>query len=291
MVALLRSGILSLALALLLQPAPVRALDMVVGDITVADLTAYGFDGITGELTFDGGVTDEMYQMFGYLGTATGSVRIDASSFSQLSPVAQVGNTARSTLRLEDPAAAALGLASGSILVDYVFTFLDDTSALDEDTFAWHIVLTNTTASDIPLSLYTYLDLDLGGAADWNDDLATMDRGRAVVTDADDPTTMFVWNQTADGNFADHFALGGYPTVRAQLDAMGPATDLPDTTTPFGPGDFTAAYQYNLVVGAGSTASSSSSTGVVPEPNTAVLTAIGLIGLTIYGRRRKLPLS
>jgi hypothetical protein len=281
----------AIATAALFAASPAAAIDIVVGDVTVDDLTAYGFTQFSSALSFDGGTTDQVYEMFGYVGTTSGTVKIDPSSFSVVSPIAQVGNSAQSTLRLEAAAAATLGLSDGAILIDYVFTLMDDTGAQDEDGFGWDITLSNTTGADIPLVLYTYLDLDLGGAADWFDDMATIDLGRAVVTDADDPAALFVWNQTVGGRIADHFAVGAYPGVRATLDTMGAAQDLSDTMNPFGPADFTAAYQFDFLVAAGSSVTSSSSTSIAPEPDSAVLTALGLMGLTVSGRRRKLPLS
>ena len=121
------------ALAGLLLPlsgSPANALDMVVGDITVQNLGDFGFDtqgsdapaGEIGFLSFDSGVTDELFQMFGYLGTSSGHVRIDSTNFNVSVGINQVGNSAVSQLTLSAVGAAALGLTTGAVTVDYTFT-------------------------------------------------------------------------------------------------------------------------------------------------------------------------
>lgn len=269
-----------------------HALDMVVGDVTVANLGSYGFDAQgtespaseTGVLTFDSGVTDELFQMFGYLGTASGHVRIDSTSFNVSSAISQAGTSAVSQLTLSAAGAAALGLTTGAITVDYKFDLIDDTSAQDVDRLGWDITLTNTTASAIDVSLYTYLDLDLGGAADFGDDLASSNLSRMTLTDADDPTALFVWS--VGSGTADHFQVGTYPSVRTALNNMTSAQDLNDTSATFGPSDFSGAYQFDRSLAAFGSQTIQLNTRVVPEPQPALLTGLGLVGLAFYGRRR-----
>ena len=49
----LRSRLCSLALVSALLPGSAAALDMVVGDVTITDLTSYGFTDVTSELGYD----------------------------------------------------------------------------------------------------------------------------------------------------------------------------------------------------------------------------------------------
>jgi len=277
-----------------LAPAPAAALDMVVGDVTVQNLGSYGFDvqgtdnagAENGVLTFDGGVTDQLFQMYGYLGTASGHVRINSTNFSVSSAITQVGNTAVSQLTLSAAGAAALGLSTGALVIDYVFTLIDDTTAADSDRLGWSISLTNTTAAAISASLYTYIDLDLGGT--FNNDIATTDASRMFVTDGADPTAYFMWD-VVDAAGADHFQVGTYPNVRTALNNMSSAQNLADTGGSFGPGDFSGAYQFDRFIAAGGTESIVLNTAAIPEPKPALLTGLGLVGLAVYGRRRRAP--
>lgn len=289
------SPVRGLALVLLssaLFASPAAALDMVVGDVTVANLGDFGFDtqgsdnpGVeNGALTFDGGVTDDLFQMFGYLGTASGHVRIDSTNFDVSSAIAQVGDSGVSQLTLSAIGAAALGLNAGDITVDYTFTLIDDTGPQDEDRLGWDIGLTNTTAAAIGVSLYTYVDLDLAGT--FGNDSAITDTSRMFVQDGAVATSYFVWDVVAQAG-ADHFQVGGYPTVRDALEAMTSAQNLSDGGANFASADFSGAFQFDRILAAGATDTITMNTKAIPEPQPALLTGLGLVGLAIYGRRRR----
>ena len=80
------------------------------------------------------------------------------------------------------------------------------------------------------------------------------------------------------GGSADHFDVGAFPGVRANLDNMVSAQDLSDTVASFGPADFTGAYQFNFdTIAPGETTGSVFNS--IPEPNTASMMLIGLVGL------------
>ncbi len=266
-------------LTLLLGGSSVQALDFSLGEVVVENLGDYGYTANNSRLSFDGGATDELYQMFGYVGNASDHSAINAANFSVDSAIAEVGGAgsglASSTVTLNAAGAAALGLAAGAFSVTYDYELIDDTAATDVDYMAWDVTFTNNTAADIVLSFYAYLDFDLDG--DFNDDEANVSAGAIYVNDSG-ASRPFWW--TADGG-ADHFQIGGYPSVRTALNNMTSATDLSDTGGGFGPGDFTGAYQFDLTIAA----NDSVTVGMnLPNVGASWMLLMGLAGLAIAPR-------
>ncbi len=276
---LARGLVVALAAAFAL---PATALDITDGDVVVQNLGAFGFTANNSVLSFDGGATDQLYQMFGYVGTASGVERVNGTNFDVITPLSNVGPVATSVLELNATGAAALGLNAGDIRLEYTFGLVNDTSPSDVDGFTWDFTITNQSASTLDTTFYSYLDLDLDGVGDYADDIATADLQQIIVQDADS-STIYYWNASSSGP-ADHFQVQQFPTVRNFLDGLSTVTDLPDNDANFGPADFTAAYQYDFSIAAGaSDGNGVGSISPVPEPSTALLVMIGLVGLA---RRR-----
>ncbi len=264
-----------LCLALVTEAA---ALNMSVGELRIRNLGSYGFTSTNSQFRSESpGGNDHLYQMYGYLGNESGMVVIDGSSFDVVSAISASGATATSSLVLNANGAAALGLNAGDLEIDYEFVFVDDTSPADHDGIAWNIDVRNTTTAALAVSVYSYLDLDLERTH--SDDIATASLDEMLIEDAVTGET-FSWLTGSGG--ATHFQVGGYPSVRDQLDGWTTAGNLNDTAASF-TGDFTGAFQFDLNVAA----SSSSGIDVVlaPEPSTAVLLGLGLAGLGHVSRR------
>lgn len=109
------------------------------------------------------------------------------------------------------------------------------------------MVITNTGATDLDLSLFCYLDLDVLGSGS---DSAALFNG--------DPTHLRITDST--GAYSDFLAVNStayevssFPSLRTSLQDTTP-TDLASTGVPFGPGDFTGAFQWDLLIPAGDTA-------------------------------------
>jgi len=67
----------SLAIAvsvIALLATPSHAINITSGDVVANNLGSYGFTASNSVLSYDGGVTDELYQMYGYIGNSNGVV-------------------------------------------------------------------------------------------------------------------------------------------------------------------------------------------------------------------------
>jgi hypothetical protein len=264
--------------------APGLAIDITAGDVVVQNLGSYGFTSNNSILSYDSGGTDELYQMFGYLGNANGVVRVAPNDFNVVSAITATANIATSTVTIDANGAAVLGLASGDVEIVYTFTLIDDTGPADADHFAWTADVRNVSTATLDLVFYSYLDLDLAGAADFADDIADADIYRILVRDPDDPNS-FAWEPV--GGPADHFEVSTYPGLRNKLDNLTAATDLADTGAMFGPADFTAAFQHDLLnLSPGDMQSIGYGVVATPEPASGALLGLGLAGLAASGRRR-----
>jgi hypothetical protein len=270
-------------IAATLTSAPALALNLTLGDVTAQNLGSYGFTATNSVLSRDSGATDDLYQMFGYVGNGSDVIAVDATSFSVLSGITQIGaGVAQSTITLNATGAAALGLAAGAVSITNVFRLIDDTTAADQDGLAWEFSITNHTASTVTLEFYAYLDLDLGGGADFADDAATADGSAMWITDTSgSAVSPFVWRAAGPG--AGHFEMGGYPSLQLALNGMTSAQNLADTGS-FGPGDFTGSFQYSLSIAPGATVSYAPSG--VPEPRASLLLGAALAALAC---RRSAP--
>ncbi len=278
------------ALALLLVlfgASSADAADITWGDVVANNLSEYGFDNSSATVfSTDGGLTDQMYEMNGYLANGTGAITVDSTNFSILSSISVINNVATSSIVLNATGATALGLSAGDIRMDYTFTIIDDASPSDQDGILWDLALANFSGADQNLSFYPYLDFDLGGASDYADDIVTADAGQMLLTDADEALA-FVWY--AGGAGADHFIAGDFASVKGTLDLMTDASALPDASPTGTPGDFAGAFQYDIFVPNGTTYALTAGS-FVPEPGTGVMLLLGL-GLLAFRKREDEAIS
>lgn len=286
MARLIRRASVWVLMAVVLLPAGgAWALNMTYGNVVVRNLSSDGFTSTNSFLSFDGGTNDELYQMFGYLGNASGVVPVTVggwrSDFSASQAITQTSaNTATSVLTLNRRGARTLNLATGDIAIGYQFTLVNNPNPGQRGSFRWNITLTNNSATTQTLSFYSYLDLDLYGT--YANDIATGSTSKIVVSDAAYPTAQpFVWY--ASGGAATHYAIGAYPTVENTLNGMTSAQNLSDPTGTFGPGDFTGAFQYDFTLAPGA---SITLANPVPEPSLAILLFLAASGLALLASRK-----
>lgn len=137
------------------------------------------------------------------------------------------------------------------------------------------IELTNTSGASLDLTLFSYQDWDVdnspaGDSITW--DGSTMLQSDGATGIAINPA------QTPDAVQA-----APYATLLNSLDDGG-ITNLDGTGLPFGPGDGTFAFQFDL------TLLPNQSTSIiysVPEPSSAALAMLGLVTLAWWGRDRR----
>jgi len=251
---------------------------LMVDGNALAGLDSWAFSGSSPEsnlLSFDGGATNHLFELYGYLGNASSVVRVTPTNFDELAPIAGAGSTASSQLVLNATGATALGLTAGEIRLDYSFGIVEATRSL-----VWDVAVNNDGAAPLDLVFYAYLDLDMEG--DFENDLATGGAGGFRVQDAVTGFDLGVGSSSA----ADHFEVAPFPNLQSTLDGMQGvgAANLGDSGTPFGPADFTGALQFDFSLAAGG--SQGLGIRLIPEPDSAILFSLGLLGLAHAGRRR-----
>jgi len=269
---------LGFALLLLLSDPNRASAHLMVDGNALAGLDSWAFSGNSfdsNRLSFDGGVTDHLYELYGYLGNANSVVRVTPANFDEAVAIGGVGSTASSQLLLNAAGAAELGLAAGDIRLDYAFAIVESTRSL-----VWDVSVTNTSLATLDLVFYAYVDLDLEGSVE--NDLATGGVGGFRVTDETTGFDLAFRSSTA----ADRFEVAAFPNLQTALDNMlgVGAADLANTGTPFGPADFSGALQFDFSLAPGG--SQGLGMLLIPEPATAILLAFGLLGLVLAGRKR-----
>ena len=136
------------------------------------------------------------------------------------------------------------------------------------------MTLANTTGSPISVALFNYADFDVGGDSGTD--------GAILVN----PELMRISYQTDYAEFlgvgADAWEVQVWSDLRDDLDDGG-ITNLSNTGLPFGPDDFTGAFQWNLTIPAGGKVTVveglSVNMAAVPEPATLSLLAFGVLAL------------
>jgi hypothetical protein len=269
--------VLAVFLALASLPGVARAHLMVDGNAQ-AGIDSWAFTANSAEsnlLSWDAGVTNHVYQIYGYLGNATSVVRVIPTFFDAVVPIGGTGNTAMSQLSLNAAGAAELGLAAGDITLDYDFQIFETPREL-----IWDVGVINNSASTLDLVFYAYVDLDL--ETTWGNDVANGGVNGFDVADGFSGFDLFVGASIP----ADHYAIAAYSGLQATLDAMQGvgASNLSDTGSPFGPADFTGALQFDLQIASGG--SQGIGVTLIPEPATLIQLGLGLFGLAVAGRRR-----
>jgi hypothetical protein len=141
------------------------------------------------------------------------------------------------------------------------------------------VTITNPTASPLTISLFHYLDYDLNG--DPSNHTATGGLAGMTITNGLTKATY------TPGTAASHYQVATGGTLDAGF-LNGTVTSLNDTGLPFGPDDWSGAYQWNLTIPAGQSATVTFAMDVSPAPEPGTVLGLAAAGLAGWAARRRL---
>jgi len=159
--------------------------------------------------------------------------------------------------------------------------------------------MTITATSNVTLTLFHYTDFDVSGSAG-GDSASLVSSSPDVEIAIGDGTVSvpFIGYGASAYKVTDWNGVGG-PNRSILRDLTDTNVDnLDNSGLGFGPGDYTAAVSWNVTLLAGQSATFLTQFGTdapllpssampTPEPGTAVLMAIGLIGLAVQGQHAR----
>ena len=158
------------------------------------------------------------------------------------------------------------------------------TSTLNHGTSAGNATLSqsfqinNPGVTALTVALYNYADIDANGSAPLDTDTAT--GGVTAITDTDGP-----WQVVHSAVGAAAFQVSVFSNIRDFLLDTS-VNNLNNTGLPFGPGDYTGAFQWNLSIPAGQSATVTSALAISPVPEPGALLLAGAAGAAALAWRR-----
>ncbi len=139
--------------------------------------------------------------------------------------------------------------------------------------------ITNPGVTALTIALFNYADIEANGSNPVDTDTAT--GGVNAIMDTDGP-----WQVVHSAVGAAAFQAATFSSLRDSL-LGGTVYDLNDTGLPFGPGDYTGAFEWNLTVPAGQSMTVTSALAISPTPEPGTLLLTGAAAGAIAWRRRR----
>jgi len=216
------------------------------------------------------------------LGAATGQMRLSMGTSTSTATGGAVGVTSQSYVGN----VALLDWTSGGVNFNLNITIADGAGTEQCDLFQT-MIATNTTGADITLALFHYADIDLsrnliGGSTAFNDDTALMNGAGNSQVLTDVPTgNQLTWSAPA----ASAWEIRPFSSLGTAI-RSATTYNLVNAGSPFGPADYTGAYQWNVVLAPGQSITFASNMSVTTIPAPGALALLGLAGLVGTRRRR-----
>lgn len=167
----------------------------------------------------------------------------------------------------------------GGVFNAVLVSTLIDGGAAGQAMLVQTMTITNTGPAALSMALFNFSDYDVGGSAS-GDSASLLD---PVTIQANDTGGSFIQHR---GVGADAWQVTAFNTLYTGL-TNSTVGDLTNTGLPFGPGDYTGAFQWNESIAIGGSVSVTSVHSInMPVPAPGALALVGIAGL-LGGRRRR----
>jgi hypothetical protein len=142
------------------------------------------------------------------------------------------------------------------------------------------MVITNTSGTVLNMSVFNFLDADVAGSIG-GDTAAFAGPNNMQVTDSLGQFIQF------EGVGANAFQAAAFPAL-GNLLVDAAVTNLNNSGIPFGPGDWTGAYQWNIQLGTGQSITIVENISINMQiPGPGALALLGVAGMLGRNRRRR----